>query len=77
MMGNVYAARFGTLSFGKVLGFVNMFTMMGSFGSLASGWLFDLTGNYDPVFWLLLMLLVPSVTIMFWLPPTPRRRSEV
>ena len=77
MMGNVYAARFGTLSFGKVLGFVNMFTMMGSFGSLASGWLFDMTGSYDPVFWLLLMLLVPSVTIMFWLPPTPRRRSEV
>lgn len=74
MIGNVYAARFGTLSFGKVLGFVNMFTMMGSFGSLASGWLFDLTGSYDVVFWLLLLIQIPSVTIMFWLPPVPAKR---
>ena len=32
MMGIMYSSRFGTLSFGKVLGFVNMFLMMGSFG---------------------------------------------
>jgi MFS family permease len=68
MTGNAYAARFGTRSFGRVLGFVNMFTMMGSVGSLLSGWLFDLTQTYDHVFALLLGALVPCAIIIFWLP---------
>ena len=47
MMGVTYSSRFGTLAFGKVLGLVNLFLMTGSFGSILSGWMFDLTGSYD------------------------------
>ena len=72
MMGNAYASRFGTRSFGRVLGMVNMFTMMGSVGSLLSGWLFDLTQTYDYVFWLLIGFQLPCAVIMFWLPPAAK-----
>ncbi len=71
MTGIVYASRFGTMSFGRVLGLVNMFTMTGSFGSLLSGWLFDVTQTYDYVFWLLVGLLVPCVIAVYWLPRAP------
>lgn len=78
MTGNAYASRFGTLAFGRVLGLVTMFTMMGSFGSLLSGWLFDLTNTYDYVFWLLMAMQVPCVILMFWLPPvTSHAPSQV
>jgi MFS family permease len=41
MMGNTYASRFGTQSFGRVLGLAYLFTMIASFGSLLAGWLFN------------------------------------
>lgn len=69
MTGNAYASRFGTQSFGRVLGLANMFTMMGSFGSLLGGWLFDLTHTYDYVFWLLIAFQLPCAIAMYWLPP--------
>jgi MFS family permease len=43
MMALMYSARFGTFSFGRVLGYVNMFLMIGSFGSIFSGWIYDWT----------------------------------
>lgn len=69
MTGNAYASRFGTQSFGRVLGLANLFTMMGSFGSLLAGWLFDLTHTYDYVFWLLIAFQLPCAIAMYWLPP--------
>ena len=72
MMGNVYASRFGTMSFGRVLGMVTLFTMLGSSGSLLSGWMFDLTQTYDYVFWFLIVFQIPCVVIMYWLPPPAR-----
>lgn len=68
MMGIIYSARFGTLSFGRVLGLVNMFLMVGSFGSILSGWIFDLTQSYDAAFWLFALLLLPGVVTMYFLP---------
>jgi len=68
MMGIMYASRFGTLSFGRVLGFVNLFLMMGSFGSIFSGWIFDITQSYDFAFWTFILLLVPAAVAMKWLP---------
>jgi MFS family permease len=76
MTGNAYAARFGTLSFGRVLGLVTMFTMLGSFGSLLSGWVFDLTHTYDYVFWLLIAMQVPCVILMYWLPPAASQSAQ-
>jgi MFS family permease len=68
MMGIMYSSRFGTLSFGKVLGFVNMFLMMGGFGSIFSGWLFDISQTYDYAFWTFAALLLPCTIAMKWLP---------
>ena len=68
MMGIMYASRFGTLSFGRVLGLVNLFIMIGSFGSIFSGWIFDLSQSYDYAFWTFLVLLLPAAIAMRWLP---------
>ena len=72
MMGIMYSSRFGTFSFGRVLGFVNMFLMIGSFGSIFSGWIFDMFQSYDYAFWVFLILLLPCAIAMIWLP----ERSE-
>ncbi|MGI9326532.1 MAG: MFS transporter [Pseudomonadales bacterium] len=71
MMGIVYASRFGSLSFGRVVGLVNLFLMSGSLGSLVSGWIFDATGNYDVAFQLFAVCLIPAAIAIYWLPPPP------
>lgn len=68
MMGIMYSSRFGTLSFGRVLGFVNMFLMVGSFGSILSGWSFDIFQSYDYAFITFLVMLLPCGIAMKWLP---------
>ena len=68
MMGIMYSTRFGTLSFGRVLGLVNMFLMVGSFGSILSGWIFDLTQSYDAAFQVFALLLLPGIIVMYFLP---------
>ena len=68
MMGISYSERFGTLSFGKILGYVNLFMMAGSFGSILSGWVFDLTGSYDLAFWIFGVLVIPGVVATWFLP---------
>jgi len=68
MMGIMYSSRFGTLSFGRVLGYVNMFLMVGSFGSILSGWLFDIFESYDYAFLTFLVMLLPCGIAMKWLP---------
>ncbi len=68
MMGIMYSARFGTFSFGRVLGYVNMFLMVGSFGSIFSGWVFDLTQSYDFAFWLFAGSLLPCSIAIYYLP---------
>ncbi len=75
MMGIMYASRFGVFSFGKVLGFVNLFLMLGSFGSIFSGWIFDITQSYDYAFWTYLILLVPAAIAMRWL-PAPANQNQ-
>ncbi len=69
MMAIMYASRFGTFSFGRVLGFVNMFLMIGSFGSIFSGWVFDMTQSYDYAFWMFAAGLLPCMVAMAFLPP--------
>ena len=67
MIAIMYAARFGTLAFGRVLGLVYLFLVAGSFGSLLSGWLFDVSGSYDLAFQIFAGLLLPAAFGMFWL----------
>lgn len=68
LLGVMYAARFGVASFGRVLGWVNLFLMAGSIGSLYSGWIFDLTGSYRPAFLTFLVAMAPAAVLMAWLP---------
>ena len=68
MMGIAYSARFGTLSFGKILGYVNLFMMFGSFGSILSGWIFDLTGSYDTAFLIFAVIAFPGIIATCFLP---------
>jgi MFS family permease len=77
MMGIMYASRFGTYSFGRVLGLVNLFLMIGSFGSIFSGWVFDMTASYDVAFWCFGALLLPCVVIFYFLPPVEQQASRV
>ena len=67
-IGAVYGVSFGTLSFGRVLGYVNLVIMVGSFGSIFSGWVFDMTQSYDVAFWIFTALILPGIMIMFFLP---------
>lgn len=75
MIAIMYAARFGTQAFGRVLGLVHFFLVAGSFGSLFSGWLFDLTGSYDLAFQVFAGMLIPTAVAMFWLAP-PQSPAE-
>ena len=72
MMGIMYASRFGTFSFGRILGLVNLFLMTGGFGSIFSGWIFDLTQSYDAAFWTFGILLLPCIVAMLFLPSPVR-----
>lgn len=76
MMGIMYSARFGTLSFGRVLGYVNLVLMFGSFGSIFSGWIFDSTQSYDMAFWIFMALILPGMIVMFFLPPPDAERNR-
>ncbi len=69
VMALIYGSRFAAGSFGKVMGLVQLFTMLGGFGALFSGWIFDFTGAYDAAFLTLLALLVPGALAMIALPP--------
>ena len=68
MMGLMSSARFGIGSFGKVLGYFNLFLMFGSLGSIFSGWVFDLTQSYDYAFWFFAATLPPCAVLMYFLP---------
>lgn len=76
MMGIMYSARFGTLSFGRVLGLVNLFLMSGSIGSIASGWVFDVTQSYDAAFWMFGIALLPCLVGIRYL-PQPIEEAQV
>jgi len=68
MMGLIFAARFGTASFGRVMGFVMLTVMLGSLAPVLAGWCYDLTGSYDYALWALLGLLMPTALAMYRLP---------
>jgi MFS family permease len=68
MMGIMYASRFGTLSFGRVLGLVHLFLMLGSLGSIFTGWIYDRTASYDLAFHVFMLGLLPFIVIMWFLP---------
>ena len=71
MLGIVYGARFGVASFARVMGFAMLIMTLGACGPLLAGWVHDSTGSYDIAFQVFLVLMVPGVIFMFWLPKSP------
>ena len=69
LLALIFGARFGVASFGRVMGLVMLSLTLGATGPLLAGWLYDLTGSYDAVFILFLVLFVPAGIAMRWLQP--------
>jgi len=77
LTGIIISSRFGVASFGRVMGLVSLFLMLGAFGPLLAGWIYDVAGSYDIAFTVLLLLLVPAALAMSQLRPAATKSSSV
>jgi MFS family permease len=76
LTGIIISSRFGVASFGRVMGLVSLFLMVGAFGPLLAGWIYDVAGSYDIAFSVLLVLLIPAALTMTRLKPAaPESKS--
>ena len=75
VMGAVYAARFGVDSFGKVMGLVMLVMIVASLGSLYAAWIYDVFGSYHYAFISFIVLTLPGLLLLKWLPP-PMGQAE-
>jgi MFS family permease len=75
MLPIMYSSRFGTKSIGVVLGFVTLMLVVGSFGSLLAGIIYDSTQSYDMAFLIFGALLIPVSIGMAFL-PSPKKARE-
>ena len=74
VMGVVFVARFGIASFGKVMGLVMLVMVAGSLGSVYAAWVYDLTGSYEYAFISFIVLTLPGLFLLRWLPPPLEQR---
>ena len=76
VLGVVYVARFGLGSFGKVMGLVMLVMVLGSLGSVYAAWTYDFFGSYHYAFVSFILLLLPGLFLLRWLPPPLNSDSE-
>lgn len=76
IMGVVFVARFGLPSFGKVIGLVTLVMASGSLGSLYAAWIYDVFGSYDYAFISFILMLLPGLLLLKWLPPPLARVNQ-
>lgn len=69
IMGVVYVARFGVASFGRVMGLVMLVMILGSLSSVFAAWVYDLFGSYYYAFISFILLILPGLFSLKWLPP--------
>ncbi len=69
VMGVVFVARFGVASFGKVMGLVMLVMVLGSLGSVYAAWVYDLAGSYHYAFISFILMTLPGLFLLRWLPP--------
>ena len=76
IMGVVFVARFGVASFGKVMGLVMLVMAAGSLGSVYAAWVYDLTGGYYYAFISFILITLPGLFLLKWLPPPLEAKKE-
>lgn len=69
VQGVVFVARFGISSFGKVIGLVMLVMVIASLGSVYAAWIYDRFGSYDYAFMSFILMLIPGLALLKWLPP--------
>ena len=69
VQGVVFVARFGVASFGKVIGLVSLVMVLGSLGSVYAAWIYDLVGSYRYAFVSFILMTLPGLFLLRWLPP--------
>ena len=67
LMGLIYSARFGTASFGRVMGFGTLTILAGSTSPIMAGWVYDVFGSYNYAYIVLASIMVPSAIAMMYL----------
>ncbi|MDA8703307.1 MFS transporter [Pseudomonadales bacterium] len=67
LMGLIYSARFGTASFGRVMGFGTLTILAGSTSPIMAGWVYDVFGSYNYAYIVLASIMVPSAIAMRYL----------
>jgi MFS family permease len=67
LMGLMYSARFGTASFGRVMGFGTLTILAGSTSPIIAGWAYDVFGSYNYAYIVLAAILVPAAIAMRYL----------
>jgi len=64
----VFASRFPENVYGSVMGLVMFFMIVPSFATLYMGWIHDHFGSYDYAFASLIILIMPGIVLVKWLP---------
>lgn len=76
VQGVVFVARFGLASFGKVMGLVMLVMVVGSLGSVYAAWIYDLVGSYHYAFVSFIVMTLPGLFLLRWLPPPLNAHSR-
>jgi MFS family permease len=67
LMGLMYSSRFGTASFGRVMGLGTLTIMFGSISPIMAGWTYDVFASYNYAYIALGAILLPAAVGMFYL----------
>ncbi len=66
----VVADLYGSANYGRISGVMSVFvTLSATLGPVGAGWLYDRTGSYQPVLWVIVALTVASVVIVVVMKP--------
>lgn len=67
LMGLMYSSRFGTASFGRVIGLGTLTIVFGSISPIVAGWTYDVFSSYNYAYLSLTAILIPAAISMFYL----------
>lgn len=75
LLATIVSARFGTAAFGRVMGLVGPFTMLGAMGPWFAARVRDQTGSYDAAWLPLMAVLIPAAIAILFLPTVNATRA--